>query len=172
MRPEEIRKAVKPYVPGWVAAASVITYPEYWQGWLGNFQVYDANNARLSWTYNVYAVNKSGLDIYLAPAAAVSGWYAIIDIPLHAGTYRFLLMRRGTTGSGKFDIYVDGTKVSGATPLDAYEDPENANRAFTVTGITIAAGGLHTFKILNVGKTVSSSDYCLNGSYVGIDRTG
>jgi hypothetical protein len=80
---------------------------------------------------------------------------------LAAGTYDFALFFRRGSSSPIVDFYMDG--VAFATGKDLYGGAVNASHTGTVV---IAAGGLHTIKIVANGKNASSTGYRWIISYI------
>jgi len=166
MNPDEIRKAVKPFVPGWIA------YPEWWFGAFGMFQCFHSNGAQFQFSSNtlVNAEAISGLFTSVAAVELADGYYYTVNAPLRAGTYTFSLAYTKNNANGIFDLYVDSTKKN-TTSLDCYALSPIYNNQWNVTGITITTSGWHTFKVLANGKNVSSLGYRFNGSACMIWRT-
>lgn len=170
MNPDEIRKAVRPYVPGWIPA---LVYPDGYTGSGISFVGYTAAGAIIA-DNAVTVANTSYLDgksLISTAASAADGVYYILNLPLAAGTYRAVINYGCLPSGGKFDLYMDGTKVSGATPLDTYAASNTYNNEWSVSGIVVATSGWHVLKILTNGKNASSSDYRIALSAVALHRT-
>jgi len=167
MNPDEIRKAVRPFVSGWVP------YPDGYSGNGASFVGYTAAGAIIA--DNVVTIASTafygGVYLQSTAASAADGVYYILNLPLAAGTYTVLVSYGKNTSYGKFDMYMDGVKISGATPLDCYAASATYNNEWAVTGVVIAAGGWHVLKILTNGKHASSSDYRIIFGNVVIHRT-
>jgi len=167
MNPDEIRKAVKPFIPGWV------TYPEWWNGSLSLFQAFTAGGVRIAPTAPsvTSAAVYGGHNCEYLAADVDDAWYLTLNVPLRAGTYAFAISYRKYSNFGMFDLYVDGVKKS-ATSLDCYAATSSYNNQWDVADIVVATDGWHEFKILCVGKNASATDYRFNGGIAIIMRTG
>jgi len=166
MNPNEIRKAVRPFVSGWVS------YPDGYAGNGAALVGYTAAGAIIA--DNVIQVNNTnvfgGVSLVSSAASAADGVYYILNVPLAAGTYSIAINYTKSTAYGKFDLYMDGVKVN-STTLDAYAASTSYNNQWNVTGVVIATGGWHVLKILTNGKNASSSDYRLYVGAIVIHRT-
>ena len=150
-----------------------LTYPDGYSGNGASLVGYTAAGAIIA--DNVIKVNdadtRGGVQMNSTAASAADGVYYILNLPLAAGTYRIAINYAKSANMGKFDLYMDGVKVSGATPLDAYAASTSYNNQWNVTGVVIATGGWHVLKILTNGKNASSSDYRLYVGAIVIHRT-
>ena len=97
------------------------------------------------------------------------GAYVISNVSLRAGTYRFWMNRTRNTGLGKFDLYIDGVKIT-STPLDFY-GTEAYNIEWAIDDVEISKSGSHEIKLLANGKNASSSGYGIGGSYIMFYKT-
>jgi len=152
MNPDEIRKAVRPFIPGWVPYPKFSTFNGYSMRW------YNAAGTELPLAFS------TDFDVVRQAAAgnANDGDYAIIKCILAAGNYTIRHYYTKSSTAGKHDIYVDGVKVTSSV-IDQYA--ASTAQAATDTAITLAVAGEHTFKWLVNGKHASSGDYYL---YMGL----
>ena len=166
MNPDEIRKAVRPFVSGWVP------YPDGYAGNGAALVGYTAAGAIIA--DNVVTIASAsyygGAVLTSTAVSAADGVYYILNLPLRAGTYTILVSYGKFSSAGNFDMYMNATKVNGAT-LDCYAASAAYNNEWAVTGVVIATGGWHVLKILTNGKNASSSDYRIAIGAVAIHRT-
>ena len=167
MNPDEIRKAVRPFVSGWVP------YPDGYSGNGASFVGYTAAGAIIA--DNVVTIGSAsyygGVTLTSTAVSAADGVYYILNLPLRAGTYTVLVSYGKFSSAGKFDMYMNATKVNGATPLDCYAASATYNNEWAVTGVVVATGGWQVLKILTNGKNASASDYRIAIGQVVIHRT-
>ena len=167
MNPDEIRKAVKPFVSGW------IPYPDGYSGNGASLVGYTAAGAIIA--DNVVTIASAsyygGAVLTSTAESAADGVYYILNVPLRAGTYSIIVSHGKFSSAGKFDMYMNATKISGATPLDCYAASATYNNEWLVTGVVVANGGWQVLKILTNGKNASASDYRIAIGAVVIHRT-
>lgn len=147
MNPDEIRKAVKPYVIGWVP------YPK-------RFAVMgDEITTSVAWAWETSSyIPQLYNGLYAtSAAAAANGDEFTFGIFIAAGDYTFYHMARSYSSMGKVDWYVDGSSV--ATGRDWYSSP--GAYKLDSFAVTISTSGYHVVKLKVNGKHASSSDYCV-----------
>lgn len=86
---------------------------------------------------------------------------------LKAGTYDILIHAIRSDDCGKFDVYIDGTKVT-STPFDDYNSSTDYHEVFTAEDVAITKSGNHLVELRINGKNGSSSDYRLFLSMGGV----
>lgn len=147
-------------------------WSQSWSGLFGEFQFYTAAGARKTPTYNSLIASSpyNGHNAGTDAGNSADGDYAIGYIPLKSGTYSWKASYAKYKTMGKFDLYVDGIKVT-TTPFDMYASTSSYNNEWIQDGITVAYNGVHEFKIVANGKNASSSDYTIQMSAVLVYRT-
>jgi hypothetical protein len=88
---------------------------------------------------------------------------------LIAGTYTLSVLTETDTDGGKFDVYIDSTKV--AEGLDLYSGSTVRNVIKTQASIAIAEG-IYSVSVKTNGKHASSSSYYVRISGLWLTRTG
>ena len=167
MNADEIRKAVRPFIPGWV------TYPDSHMTNGVVLQHFDSAGVRVATVADINMIASAmygGVYLYTDETRSADGDFYTLNVPLRAGTYGWSMSYSKNTSRGKFDLYVDGTKVS-ATALDQYAASVTYNQQWNLSGIVIAADGWHDFSLLCAGHHASSSDYGLSAADIAIYRT-
>lgn len=91
------------------------------------------------------------------------------QFPLAAGHYTINLAVRQSTNTGIVTVEIDGTSVG---TLDTYNAAGGTNALQSLTGVSIAADGLHEIRLLMASKNASSAGYTLNIFAVSATRTG
>lgn len=100
---------------------------------------------------------------------ASDGDYIQWFVNLAAGTYTLTHTYTSASNRGKWDWYLDTTKLG---TIDGYSAGPVYNVVSTVTNITIAADGNYTLKLLVNGKHASSTEYYYDVPSVTLHRTG
>lgn len=147
-------------------------WPEQWHGGWDAAQAFGSNGTRKTMVYYDQPNMWLGYYASLIQADASNGDWYVLKIPLAAGTYEWRMNYRSETDRGRVDLYVNGVKVSGATPFDMYATTAANNQAWTVSSIVIPKHGVHEFKVVVNGQHASSSDYRVAASFITIRRTG
>lgn len=145
-------------------------WPEQWSGGWDAAQAFGSNGTQKSMAYNTESSMWGGYMSLLSQADASNGDWYVLKIPLAAGTYEWRMNYRSATDRGKVDLYVNGTKVSGATPFDMRSTTPTSNLGWTVSGISIPKHGVHEFRVIVNGT--SGSYYRVAASFVTVRRTG
>jgi hypothetical protein len=88
-------------------------------------------------------------------------------LDLSAGTWAMRVLWFRYTNKGIVDAYLDATEIGSQ---DMYGS-QLSSQVWTITGITVATGGLHTLKFKVDGKNASSSAYYYGISWASLWRT-
>jgi len=143
MNADEIRKAVRPLVPGWSP------YPK-------RFAIMgDELTTVATMTYSAVDVQLYNGIWSTAAADAANGDEFTFSVYLDVGTYTFYHMGRMHPECGKLDWYVDGTLVASGREWYA----TTATNKVDTFSVTITNGGYHKVLMKVNGKNASSSDY-------------
>jgi hypothetical protein len=88
-------------------------------------------------------------------------------LDLSAGTWSFRVIWFRYTNRGIGDLWLDSSEIGSQ---DQY-GTQLANNVWTITGVSVATGGLHTLKLVADGKNASSSGYAVGVSWISAWRT-
>ena len=106
----------------------------------------------------------------LSAADADNGDYYVLKLALSVGTYEWTMNYGSGADRAKVELWVNDTKVSGATPFDMWQSTATSNNKWTVQNIEIPKFGVHDFRVIVNGKT--GGDYRVGASFVTVRRTG
>ena len=138
--------------------------PDSWFGAFSQFRAYRSDGTE----YKPSTRSFSTSNFYMG-LGQLNGDYFTNNVLLASGTYTLTVFRGKNTSYGKFDVYVDGVKVT-STPHDFYNSSFVESNLDTA-GIVIHSDGVHEIKFLNAGKNASSSGYNLSMGLMGLYRT-
>lgn len=138
--------------------------PDSWFGAFSQFRAYRSDGTE----YEPSTRSFDPSNFYMG-LGQLNGDYFTNNVLLAAGTYTLQVFRAKGSSYGKFDVYVDGVKVT-STPLDFYNSTSVESNV-KISGIVIHSDGVHEIKFLNAGKNASSSGYNLVMKMMGLYRT-
>lgn len=138
--------------------------PDSWFGAFPQFRAYHTDGTE----YEPSTRSFDDSNFYMGLGQS-NGDYFTNNVLLAAGTYTLTVFRGKNSSYGKYDVYVDGVKVT-STPLDFYNS-SFVESNLDISGIVIHSDGVHEIKFLSAGKHASSTGYNLSMGMMGLYRT-